>query len=284
MKHKLQRAIGILSVIATLLCSFGYSASDFSGQLVAQAAAAVGTPDVGGQSGTTFSQAGGTFAAAKDNSNKSAAQMPSPQKGRNLYGSATIEEASGKAGIKLATKAKSYFIAQPALTQARSAYGFTYQSVLVDNSASSSSVPSGYSAGFSIGGPSVGWHTGSGCYVINNSTYIGSNFIYTRNATNTIENSATWSITIPEGNSNGHGYHVYAYIPSCYATTKHAVYNFYAYGGTGTHTVNQYNTAGWIYLGDIYCWNGCQVTLGDATGESYMSTYVGFDAMDFVAM
>lgn len=144
------------------------------------------------------------------------------------------------------------------------------------------------SSGFQKSGPNVGWKNGPACYPINGNRYYGPNFIYTLNATNTTENSATWTATnLPSGK-----YAIYVYIPSCYATTTNATYEVEGSGGSslGDYIVNQNASSGWIQLkgtyintaGDFYLGGSNTVRLADNTGEPYMSRYIGFDAVMWV--
>lgn len=122
-------------------------------------------------------------------------------------------------------------------------------------------------------GPSSYWHE----------AYIGYNghMYWTYNAQSTVENYAKWFPPLTEAGN----YKVYVYIPNNYASTTNACYTIYHNGVTDTRHVNQaiYSNQ-WIYLGTFYfSASGSEyVKLVDATGESYATKMVGFDAVKWV--
>jgi hypothetical protein len=84
-------------------------------------------------------------------------------------------------------------------------------------------------------------------------------------------------------------YHVYAYIPEQHAYTHGARYQINNGTTTTTVTINQQLITGWdsnpkADLGSYIFEPGAasSVRLGDATGETWASTQIGFDAMKWV--
>jgi hypothetical protein len=103
---------------------------------------------------------------------------------------------------------------------------------------------------------------------------------WTWNETSTTSNWARWTPNLAGGN-----YEVYAFIPRDKATTANARYIIHYAGGSTQRSVNQNNYYdAWVSLGTYNFSSGSQgyVDLGDATGESSGSRYVGFDAIKFV--
>src|SRR4051794_24121362 len=90
-------------------------------------------------------------------------------------------------------------------------------------------------------------------------------------------NSARWVPQLAPGT-----YEVFAYIPRLYAFTRRAAYQIQHADGMTPRTLNQalyFNQ--WVSLG-TYRFNGDAqefVMLSDVTGEAYLSTRIGFDAM-----
>ncbi len=131
------------------------------------------------------------------------------------------------------------------------------------------------SVGFVKGGSATGWHTAAAGY--------SGRIIWTRN--NQVEkanyNWARWYPNLVPGR-----YEVYVHIPSRYATTTKALY-WVKYGGQyASVTVNQaiyFNQ--WVSLGTYTFAGGNDeyVSLNDITGESYLSKYIGFDAVKWEA-
>jgi len=129
------------------------------------------------------------------------------------------------------------------------------------------------SSNFIWGGPSGSWY--------GRSTGYRGHLRWTWNSRTQLHNWAKWFPYV----SVAGNWAVYVYIPSRYHGTKSATYRIY-HGGTYTNkTVNQniyYNQ--WVSLGTYYFSGGAgeYVLLGDNTGETYATRFVGFDAVKFV--
>jgi len=127
--------------------------------------------------------------------------------------------------------------------------------------------------GFVWGGPASSWY---GRY-----TGYRGHLYWTWNSSSKTYNWAKW---FPYVSSPGN-YDVYVYIASRYHGTKSARYKIYLNGATHTRTVNQNNYYNqWVHLGTYYFSGGSgeYVFLSDATGETYGTRFVGFDAVKFV--
>lgn len=126
-------------------------------------------------------------------------------------------------------------------------------------------------AGFVKGGSATGWHTANvgyngGILWTKNNDYQRSNYNWGR-----------WYPSL-----TAQRYEVFVYIPSNYATTKNARYWVSHRDGYTLKTVNQLNYSNqWVSLG-TYTFQGNSgdyVSLSDITYESYLSRYIGFDAV-----
>ena len=112
-------------------------------------------------------------------------------------------------------------------------------------------------------------------------------YYWVQNATYSDEAYGIWRPSIPQTRY----YAVVAYIPPNHAYTHSARYNVVHESGTFTAVVNQQPLTGFVYeyppagskLGIFRLPAGTSsyVRLGDATGEPYLSTEIGFDAMLF---
>jgi len=128
-------------------------------------------------------------------------------------------------------------------------------------------------SGFIWGGPTGSWYR--------RSTGYRSRLYWTWNSKTQLHNWAKWFPYVPSAGD----WEVFVYIPSRYHGSKSATYSIYH---SGTHTnkvVNQniyYNK--WVSLGTYYFSGGAgeYVFLGDNTGETYATRFVGFDAVKFV--
>jgi hypothetical protein len=126
---------------------------------------------------------------------------------------------------------------------------------------------------FIWGGPSGSWYR----------RYTGyrNRLYWTWNSRTQLHNWAKW---FPYVTTAGN-WEVFVYIASRYHGSKRATYSIY-HGGTHTNkVVNQniyYNQ--WVSLGTYYFSGGAgeYVFLGDNTGETYATRFVGFDAVKFV--
>lgn len=109
----------------------------------------------------------------------------------------------------------------------------------------------------------------------------GAHMFWTRNATTVPEYWARWTPTLPMAGK----FEVYAFIPSNNATTRYARYWVYHSGTWHSSLVNQYiYYNAWVSLG-TYQFTGAGgefAYLNDATGETYLSQRIGFDAAKFV--
>lgn len=126
---------------------------------------------------------------------------------------------------------------------------------------------------FIWGGPASSWY---GRY-----TGYRGHLNWTWNSRTQTYNWAKWFpyVSVP-GN-----YDVYVYIPSRYHGSKSARYVVSLNGAQHARVVNQNNYYNqWVSLGTYYLSGGSgeYVYLSDATGETYGTRFVGFDAVKFV--
>jgi beta-galactosidase len=103
--------------------------------------------------------------------------------------------------------------------------------------------------------------------------------IWTRNNdTNRLNyNWARWYPNLGAGR-----YEVFVYIPANYATTRSAHYWVSHRDGFTLRVVSQLTYSNeWVSLGTYWFQGNSSdyVSLSDVTGESYLSRYIGFDAM-----
>ena len=128
-------------------------------------------------------------------------------------------------------------------------------------------------ANFVWGGPAGSWYG-------RNTGYRG-HLYWTWNGTTTQHNWAKWYPYVPTAGN----WAVSVYIPNRYHGSKSARYVIYHAGAQHQQVVNQniYNNQ-WISLGTHYFAGGSgeYVFLGDNTGETYATRFVGFDAVKFV--
>jgi hypothetical protein len=127
------------------------------------------------------------------------------------------------------------------------------------------------SASFVRGGSQTAWHAANIGY--------GDNMIWTRNNdTNRLNyNWARWYPNLGAGR-----YEVFVYIPANYATTRSAHYWVSHRDGFTLRVVSQLTYSNeWVSLGTYWFQGNSSdyVSLSDVTGESYLSRYIGFDAM-----
>lgn len=127
---------------------------------------------------------------------------------------------------------------------------------------------------FIWGGPTSSWYRRALGY--------RSHLCWTWNGAYNLYNWAKWIPTLPAAGN----YEVYAYIPNRYAGTSSARYRIFHSGQRHDKMVSQtsyYNQ--WVSLGTYYfsAAGGEYVFLGDNTGESYGSRFVGYDAVKFVS-
>jgi len=108
--------------------------------------------------------------------------------------------------------------------------------------------------------------------------YLG-HYYYTLNATSVDEAYVVWRPTI----LSTRYYTISPYIPTPHAWTSSARYKVSHQSGVSTIVVNQQPVLGWKSIGNYRLPAGttANVRLGDATGEPYLSTEIGFDAMSF---
>lgn len=128
-------------------------------------------------------------------------------------------------------------------------------------------------SGFIRGGPSSAWYGRSYGY--------RGHLFWTWNSRTQLKNWGKWFPYVPTAGN----WEVYVYIASKYFGTTAATYSIYHGGTRNSCVVNQsiyYNQ--WVSLGTYYFYGGSSeyVYLGDVTGESYATRYVGFDAVKFV--
>jgi hypothetical protein len=112
-------------------------------------------------------------------------------------------------------------------------------------------------------------------------------YYYTWNATSSDEAYVVWRPSIPTTRY----YTIVAYIPTPHAWTHSARYKVAHESGTSTMVVDQQRVLGFDHrwppagskLGNyrLTAGTGSYVRLGDATGEPYTTTEIGFDAMLF---
>ena len=128
-------------------------------------------------------------------------------------------------------------------------------------------------AGFVWGGTSSSWYQ--------RTTGYRNHLYWTWNGSSTAYNWAKWNANLPSAGN----WQVYVYVASKYFGSKSARYQVYHAGVRNDVTLNQNNYSNqWISLG-TYAFNGGAgeyVYLSDATGESYATRFVGFDAVKFV--
>ena len=130
-----------------------------------------------------------------------------------------------------------------------------------------------YDSNFLRGGPTGSWYPRSVGYK--------SHLFWTWNSRTQLYNWGKWIPSLP-GAGN---YEVYAYIPSRYFGTSSARYRVFHAGSRHDKVISQaryYNQ--WVSLGTYY-FNGSgdeYVFLGDNTGESYATRFVGYDAIKWV--
>lgn len=137
------------------------------------------------------------------------------------------------------------------------------QTIIVDNRDSN----------FVWGGPTSSWYA--------RSTGYRGHLYWTWNSRTRLYNWGKW---FPYVNTAGN-WEVSVYIPSRYHGSKSARYVIHHNGVQNTCVVNQniyYDK--WVSLGTYYFAGGSNeyVFLGDATGETYGTRFVGFDAVKFV--
>ena len=127
---------------------------------------------------------------------------------------------------------------------------------------------------FIWGGPSSSWYRRSLGY--------RSHMCWTWNGRYNLFNWGKWIPSLPAAGN----YEVFAYIPSRYAGTSSARYRIFHNGQRHDKILSQtsyYNQ--WVGLGTYYfsAAGGEYVFLGDNTGESYATRFVGYDAIKFVS-
>lgn len=141
-------------------------------------------------------------------------------------------------------------------------------------------VPSGsvivddQNTGFSKGGPASSWYERSVGY--NGHTY------WTYNSDAQVYNWAKWTPQLPQAGN----YQVYAFVPKQQADTKSARFRIFHNGQEHSYWVDQSGYFDkWVALGTYYfSASGSEyVYLDDATGETYASRKIGFDAVKFVS-
>ncbi len=137
------------------------------------------------------------------------------------------------------------------------------QTIVVDNRDSN----------FVWGGPASSWY--------GRSTGYRGHLYWTWNSRAKAYNWARWYPHI----STAGNWEAFVYIPSRYHGSKSARYKIYHNGVWNERVVNQniyYDK--WVSLGTYYFAGGPNeyVLLGDATGETYATRFVGFDAVKFV--
>jgi len=128
-------------------------------------------------------------------------------------------------------------------------------------------------ANFIWGGPTSSWYG-------RNTGYRG-HLYWTWNSRTQLYNWAKW---FPHITSPGN-WEVFVYIPNRYHGSKSAKYVIHHNGTQDVKVINQniYNNQ-WVSLGTYYFAGGPNeyVFLGDNTGETYATRFVGFDAVKFV--
>lgn len=129
-------------------------------------------------------------------------------------------------------------------------------------------------SGFIWGGPTNSWYG-------RNTGYRG-HLYWTWNSYSALHNWAKWFPYLPSAGN----WEVYVYIASRYHGSKSARYSVYHSNGARSDvTVNQNNYYNqWVSLGTYYFSGGGNeyVYLDDATGETYATRFVGYDAVKFV--
>ena len=126
-------------------------------------------------------------------------------------------------------------------------------------------------AGFVKGGANSGWHTANIGY--------NNGMLWTKN-NDVIRPNYNWGRWYP--GLTARKYEVFVYIPANYATTTGARYWISHRDGFTLKTVNQLSYSNeWVSLGTYWFRgnNNDYVSLSDVTFESYLSRYVGFDAV-----
>lgn len=131
------------------------------------------------------------------------------------------------------------------------------------------------SNGFTTGGTTTSFRTAN--------EGSGGRLTWTRN--NQVERpNYNWARWYPSLNAGGR-YEVFAYIPDRYTTTTNATYWISHRDGMASVRINQSTNGNkWVSLG-TYTFAGSRsdyVGLNDITGERYLSSIIGFDAMKFV--
>jgi hypothetical protein len=137
------------------------------------------------------------------------------------------------------------------------------QEVIVDNR----------DAGFSWGGTSAGWYA--------RTVGFRGHLNWTWNSYQKLNHWGKWTPNLPQAGT----WDVYVYVASRYFGSKSARYKITHANGVTERVVNQniYNDQ-WVNLGSYTFSSGTggNVYLGDATGETYATRFVGFDAVKFV--
>ena len=127
-------------------------------------------------------------------------------------------------------------------------------------------------SGFIWGGLTSSWYS-------RNTGYRG-HLYWTWNSRTQLYNWAKWFPYVPTPGN----WAVSVYIPSRYHGSKSATYSIYHSGVRNDRVVvqNDYNNQ-WVSLGTHYFSGGASeyVYLGDNTGETYATRFVGFDAVKF---
>jgi len=128
---------------------------------------------------------------------------------------------------------------------------------------------------FVQGGSSTGWQTAAVGH--------GGRMVWTRN-NQTRQPNYNWARWYPQLTSGR--YEVFVFIPSRNAGTHHATYWVSHADGFTSRVVDQsIHSDAWVSLG-TYRFSGTNsdyVSLTDVTGEPYLSTRIGFDAVKWVA-
>ncbi|MFH1086124.1 MAG: PA14 domain-containing protein, partial [Chloroflexota bacterium] len=127
--------------------------------------------------------------------------------------------------------------------------------------------------GFTWGGPSSSWY--------GRNTGFRGHLYWAWNSRTQVYHWGKWTPNLPQAGN----WEAYVYIASQYHGSKSARYRISHAGGTTDRVVNQniYSNQ-WVSLGTYYlnAGSGGNVYLSDATGETYGTRYLGFDAVKFV--
>ncbi len=125
-----------------------------------------------------------------------------------------------------------------------------------------------------------GFSTSGGFLTSGSGGHNNSSYLYTSNATCCDEASVTWTPNLAATRY----YRITPYTPPNHADTASALYRVQHLEGNTTVPVNQQPLVNFQHPLGVYrlpAGTGGDVRLGDATGEAYLSTEIGFDAMRF---